>query len=96
MLTGWGLRRPRWPRTRWPAIPDLTYLAGNDAGRAADLERAWLDPEIEAVLCARGGYGAQRIADQLDWAAMAAAPPKIFTGFSDITALHEAFALGSA
>lgn len=34
----------------------------------------------------------QRIVDRLDWAAMAAVPPKILTGFSDITALHEAFA----
>lgn len=92
VLTGWGLEVEVAPHAL-ASHPDLSYLAGNDAGRAADLQRAWLDPGIEAVLCARGGYGAQRIADQLDWAAMAAVPPKIFTGFSDITALHEAFAL---
>jgi muramoyltetrapeptide carboxypeptidase len=92
VLTGWGLR-VEVAANALASHPDLTYLAGNDAGRVADLQRAWLDPGVEAVLCARGGYGAQRIADQLDWAAMAAAPPKIFTGFSDITALHEAFAL---
>jgi muramoyltetrapeptide carboxypeptidase len=73
--------------------PSLSYLAGTDADRAADLQQAWLDPSIDAVLCARGGYGAQRIVDLLDWPAMAAVPPKIFTGFSDVTALHEAFAL---
>lgn len=68
------------------------YLAGADADRAADLQSAWCDPSVDAVLCARGGYGAQRIADLLDWEAMRAAGPKVFVGFSDITALHEAFA----
>jgi muramoyltetrapeptide carboxypeptidase len=92
VLAGWGLDVQVTPHAL-DGHPALGYLAGSDAGRSADLQRAWLDPEIEAVLCARGGYGAQRIADLLDWAAMAAVPPKIFTGFSDITALHEAFAL---
>ncbi|MEU9593995.1 LD-carboxypeptidase [Streptomyces sp. NPDC048193] len=68
------------------------YLAGTDADRAADLQSAWCDPAVDAVLCARGGYGAQRMADLLDWEAMRAAGPKVFVGFSDITALHEAFA----
>ncbi|WP_437022936.1 S66 peptidase family protein [Streptomyces sp. enrichment culture] len=70
----------------------LGYLAGTDADRAADLRAAWCDPSVDAVLCARGGYGAQRIADLLDWEAMRAAGPKVFVGFSDLTALHEAFA----
>jgi muramoyltetrapeptide carboxypeptidase len=92
ILAGWGLDVRVGPHalTRHPS---LSYLAGTDADRAADLQQAWLDPRIEAVLCARGGYGAQRIVDRLDWAAMAAVPPKIFSGFSDATALHEAFAL---
>jgi muramoyltetrapeptide carboxypeptidase len=68
------------------------YLAGTDADRAADLQAAWCEPSVDAVLCARGGYGAQRMADLLDWEAMRAAGPKVFVGFSDITALHEAFA----
>lgn len=68
------------------------YLAGTDADRAADLQAAWCDPAVDAVLCARGGYGVQRMADLLDWEAMRAAGPKVFVGFSDITALHEAFA----
>ncbi|AYY15358.1 LD-carboxypeptidase [Actinobacteria bacterium YIM 96077] len=68
------------------------YLAGADEHRAADLQEAWCDPSVAAVLCARGGYGAQRMMDLLDWSAMAAAEPKVFAGFSDITALHEAFA----
>ncbi|MDN0198383.1 LD-carboxypeptidase [Streptomyces sp. S.PNR 29] len=71
---------------------EFGYLAGTDADRAADLQAAWCDPSVDAVLCARGGYGAQRMADLLDWEAMRAAGPKVFVGFSDITALHEAFA----
>ncbi|MFG3002731.1 S66 peptidase family protein [Streptomyces calvus] len=69
------------------------YLAGSDADRAADLQSAWCDPAVDAVICARGGYGAQRMVDLLDWEAMRAAGPKVFVGFSDITALHEAFAV---
>ncbi|MET9969105.1 LD-carboxypeptidase [Streptomyces sp. NPDC006356] len=71
---------------------DFDYLAGSDADRAADLQRAWCDPAVDAVLCARGGYGVQRMIDLLDWDAMRAAGPKVFVGFSDITVLHEAFA----
>ncbi|GEK04697.1 LD-carboxypeptidase [Streptomyces sp. ATE26] len=71
---------------------ELGYLAGADADRSADLQRAWCDPAVDAVLCARGGYGAQRMADLLDWEAMRAARPKVFVGFSDITVLHQAFA----
>ena len=92
VLAGWGLDVQIGPHALASHL-DLGYLAGSDADRALDLQQAWLDPQIDAVLCARGGYGAQRVADRLDWAAMAAAPPKIFAGFSDITALHEAFAL---
>lgn len=70
--------------------PDLPYLAGSDADRAADLQRAWCDPEVDAVICARGGYGTLRMVDLLDWPAMAEAGPKVFTGSSDITTLHAA------
>ncbi|MER5832450.1 LD-carboxypeptidase [Streptomyces sp. NPDC002130] len=71
---------------------ELGYLAGTDEQRAADLQGAWCDPSVAAVLCARGGYGAQRTVDLLDWEAMRAAGPKVFAGFSDITVLHQAFA----
>ncbi|MEU7722536.1 S66 peptidase family protein [Streptomyces tibetensis] len=71
---------------------ELGYLAGPDERRAADLQGAWCDPSVAAVLCARGGYGAQRTVDLLDWEAMRAAGPKVFAGFSDITVLHQAFA----
>lgn len=69
----------------------LTYLAGSDAERAADLQEAWCDPRVSAVFCARGGYGAARVLDHLDWAALAGVPPKLLHGSSDITALHAAF-----
>lgn len=63
------------------------YLAGDDASRAAELARAMNDPEVGAILCARGGYGAMRLLDALPWDAFAARP-KWIIGFSDITALH--------
>jgi muramoyltetrapeptide carboxypeptidase len=91
ILRGWGLD----PVVAPHALDRHTgfgYLAGSDADRAADLQNAWCDPSVAAVLCARGGYGAQRMADLLDWDAMRAAGPKVFTGFSDVTALHRAFA----
>ncbi|MFB9904038.1 S66 peptidase family protein [Allokutzneria oryzae] len=72
--------------------PRFDYLAGTDADRAADFQEAWCDPEIAAVLCARGGYGCLRVLDLLDWSAIAAAAPKVFAGSSDVTALHDAFA----
>ncbi|MFI9610167.1 LD-carboxypeptidase [Streptomyces sp. NPDC052023] len=71
---------------------EFPYLAGTDADRAADFQAAWCDPSVAAVLCARGGYGVQRMADLLDWDALRAAGPKVLVGFSDVTALHEAFA----
>ena len=68
------------------------YLAADDASRADDLVRAWCDPDVQAVFCARGGYGVQRMVDLLDWESLAAAGPKALVGFSDVTALHQAFA----
>jgi muramoyltetrapeptide carboxypeptidase len=62
------------------------YLAGDDARRAAELRALWADPRIDAILCARGGYGSHRIMDRLDpQAARAAAKPLV--GYSDITTL---------
>jgi len=63
------------------------YLAGDDDARAAELAAALADPEVEAIFCARGGYGLMRILDRLDAAALARAP-KLIVGFSDVTALH--------
>lgn len=89
VLREWGLR-VRVADHVLDRDPGLPYLAGRDADRAADLQDAWCDPEVDAVVCARGGYGAMRTVDLLDWDAMARARPKVFTGSSDITALHTA------
>lgn len=66
------------------------YLAGNDIERAHDFMSAWTDPEVKAVLAARGGYGATRILPNLDFNVLRD-HIKILVGFSDITALHLAF-----
>ncbi len=62
------------------------YLAGSDDRRANELMELIVDPSIDAVICARGGYGCDRILPRLDPDAVrTAAKPLI--GFSDITAL---------
>lgn len=63
------------------------YLAGDDAVRAADVNAAFLDPEVEGILCLRGGYGAQRLYPRIDWGAVARNPKPLF-GYSDITFFH--------
>ncbi|WP_169797103.1 LD-carboxypeptidase, partial [Streptacidiphilus griseoplanus] len=92
ILRSWGLDVEVAPHVLG-VHPELRYLAGTDADRARDLEQAWLDPGVAAVVCARGGYGVQRLVDLLDWEAMRAVPPKVLVGYSDVTALHEAFAV---
>ncbi|MEU0686238.1 S66 peptidase family protein [Streptomyces uncialis] len=92
VLRGWGLE-PVVARHVLAGHPRFGHLAATDAQRAADLQDAWCDPSVTAVFCARGGYGAQRMADLVDWDAVRAAGPKVFVGFSDITALHEALAV---
>jgi muramoyltetrapeptide carboxypeptidase len=64
-------------------------LAADDETRAKDFNWAFEDDSIEAVLCATGGYGSQRILDLLDYD-MIKDHPKVFLGFSDITAYHTA------
>jgi muramoyltetrapeptide carboxypeptidase len=90
IVRSWGLR-VRVGRHVLDRHPTLDYLAGADADRAADLQDAWCDPEVSAVFCVRGGYGCLRMADLVDWSAMAAAGPKVFAGSSDATVLHEQF-----
>ena len=62
------------------------YLAGRDADRAADLNAMFRDPEVKAIHCIRGGWGAARLLPLLDWEAIAR-HPKALIGYSDITAL---------
>ncbi len=70
---------------------DFAYLAGDDDARAADLNALLADPVVDLILCARGGYGAMRLLDQLDYDAVKR-DPKPLVGYSDITALHLALA----
>ena len=62
------------------------YMAGNDTDRAKDLENAFKDNQTDAILCVRGGYGALRIIDKIDYNIIKN-NPKIFCGYSDITVL---------
>jgi len=77
--------------------PRAAYLAGPDDARRQDLVEAWCDPDTDAVICLRGGYGAMRLLDGIDWDGMRRSAlrrdgrPKLLTGSSDVTALHEAF-----
>ena len=87
LLESWGLRVRLQPRVLSTYEP-LTYLAADDHGRADDFTTAWADPTVAAVWAARGGYGAQRMVDLVDWPVLRAAGRKPFVGFSDITALH--------
>ncbi|OBX18049.1 LD-carboxypeptidase [Erythrobacter sp. QSSC1-22B] len=67
------------------------YLAGTDRQRAADLNAMFADDEVRAVFAVRGGWGSARLLPFLDWKTIRA-NPKLLIGFSDITALHLAFA----
>jgi muramoyltetrapeptide carboxypeptidase len=66
------------------------YLAGSDDQRARDINAAIADDEIHGIWCLRGGYGAMRILDALDYEGMKRTP-KTLIGYSDVTALHAAF-----
>ena len=59
------------------------------ADRVADFEQAWMDPEVDLVLCARGGVGAEDLLDKLDWAKLRTRKQRVL-GFSNITMLLNA------
>lgn len=67
----------------------IDYLAGKDEDRLADINEALRDPNVKAIIATRGGKGAYRIADGLDFIA-ARNCPKLLIGFSEITILHMA------
>jgi muramoyltetrapeptide carboxypeptidase len=62
------------------------FFSGTDEDRLEDLVRAFKDPAIHAIMCSRGGYGSNRLLDSLPYD-LIAQNPKIFVGFSDLTAL---------
>jgi len=70
------------------------YLAGTDDERVEEFNRFMRSPEYDAFFFSRGGYGAMRILDRLDYDAIRKDPRPII-GFSDVTALHQAIAVRS-
>lgn len=66
------------------------YLAGEDQLRADDINNVFGDKDIDGIICLRGGYGAPKILDKIDYQIIRD-NPKVFVGYSDITALHIAF-----
>jgi len=84
----------------YPSLTDpgtmRPYLAGDDTMRATDLRAALTDPDIAGILFARGGYGAQRTLEAMDWDGLgpeAGLTPKVLAGYSDVTAVLEAVAV---
>lgn len=62
------------------------HLAGSDQHRAETVNRLFADPDIDAIICARGGFGSMRILPHLDFG-LIGANPKVFIGFSDASVL---------
>jgi muramoyltetrapeptide carboxypeptidase len=84
-LEAFGLR----PRVGATTLERRGYLAGTDAARLADLSAMLADREIRAIVCARGGYGSQRLLPALDFSVLRA-DPKPIVGYSDVTVLLNA------
>ena len=86
VLEGWGFQT----RIGRKNIRKRQFLAGSDQERADELTEMFADPGIKAIICARGGYGAMRLLERLDYRKIKK-NPKLFIGFSDITILLAAF-----
>lgn len=69
-------------------LGQYNYFSGTDDERLTDFQYGIDNPEIKAILCARGGYGCIRILDRIQWAGMLR-NPKWLIGFSDITIFHQ-------
>lgn len=63
------------------------FLSGSDELRAKDINEMFKDKSIKGIFAIRGGYGAARLLDMLDYK-MIKKNPKVFAGYSDVTALH--------
>lgn len=83
LLQSWGLK----VRLGKTIGLDACQLGGTDTERTADFQEQLNDDSIQAIWCARGGYGTVRIIDQLDFSKYKQ-NPKWIIGFSDITVLH--------
>lgn len=84
LLEAHGFKAKLMPGVAGPS--HLGYLAADDATRLADLHAAFADPEVDAVMCLRGGYGCARLLDRID-TALLRRNPKLLVGFSDISSL---------
>lgn len=69
---------------------DSNFLAGSISSRVGELHTLFVDPEVDGILCLRGGYGCAALLPYLDYA-LIAKHAKVLIGYSDITALHLAF-----
>lgn len=77
-------------------LGDNNYFSGTIEERKMDFQRALDNPNIHAILCARGGYGCVQILEELNWKSFSK-HPKWIIGFSDVTVFHLKIAqLGSA
>jgi len=63
------------------------YLSGRDDIRADDINEMFSDDEVDGIICLRGGYGTPRILDKINYENIKR-NPKVFIGYSDITAIH--------
>lgn len=89
LLQALGFRAKVFPGCAGPA--HLGHLAASDAQRLADLHAALADPEVDALLALRGGYGCIRLLEGLDTDRVARAG-KVLIGYSDLTTLHGVWA----
>lgn len=69
------------------AAGSWNYFSGTDEARTQDLQWAIDHPEVKAIICNRGGYGALRVLQQVQWANFLR-EPRWLAGFSDITNFH--------
>ncbi len=70
------------------ALSKNGYTAGTTTERLFDLLSSLTDPKVSAVICSRGGYGVIRLLDHFPWKVLIGEIPKIFIGFSDISAFQ--------
>lgn len=87
VLENWGLEP-----VEGKSLKNTHYeFAGTDTQRVTDINSAIENPTIKAIICFRGGYGAVRILEQINYEALQQ-DPKWICGYSDVTALHNALA----
>lgn len=88
-LESWGFR----VSVGTHAFEQKGRFAGTSEERLADINEAFSDPDIDIILCSRGGYGLQQIIDQVELPDCAKEQYPLLVGFSDITELHALMSL---